>query len=143
MLFREASAASFGFAGAAEVKFLTAGNVEFKADLRDERGSRVKPCPTSAYGANEGLGMPVPSNTGTKQCGQRCAPCDPRPQVCPGNPRGRSKGDVHRQRACYPSRRASWVAPKKAAQHRQVDFAETPILLPVMRNGAGTMHRAH
>jgi hypothetical protein len=34
MLFREASAASPDLVGAAEVKFLTAGNVEFKADHR-------------------------------------------------------------------------------------------------------------
>ena len=84
--YRERRLRAFDHAGAAEVKFLTAGNVEFKADLRDERAGRVEPCSCGAYGANEGLGMPVLSNTGIKQCGQRCANCDPRPKV-PGTPR--------------------------------------------------------
>ena len=62
-------------AGAAEVKFLTAG-MTVQRRSRDERAGRVKHCSCGAYGANEGLGMPVLSNTGNKQCGQRCAHCD-------------------------------------------------------------------
>jgi hypothetical protein len=38
-------------AGVARVKFPTAGNVEFKADLRDGRGGRVCDCPTGRTSA--------------------------------------------------------------------------------------------
>jgi hypothetical protein len=38
-------------AGAARVKFPTAGNIEFNADPRDERGGRVCDCPTGRTSA--------------------------------------------------------------------------------------------
>ena len=75
----------FDHAGAAEVKFLTAGNVEFKADLRDERAGRVKPCSCGAYGANEGLGMPVLSEHQTNSAGN-AAPIATRDQRCRAPP---------------------------------------------------------
>jgi hypothetical protein len=44
--YRERRLRASTIAGAAEVKFLTAG--KFTADLRDERGGRVCDCPTGA-----------------------------------------------------------------------------------------------
>ena len=110
--YRERRLRAFDHAGAAEVKFLTAGNAEFKADLRDERAGRVEPCSCGAYGANEGLGMPVLSNTGNQTVRATLRQLRPATKGA-GHPPERSKGDGHRHRDCNPNRSPSWGAPRK------------------------------
>ena len=68
MPFREASAASPDPVGAARVKFPTAGNVEFKADLAMHARVGLSTVPAAPQGANEGLGdAGLHTNTGNKK----------------------------------------------------------------------------
>ena len=80
--YRERRPRASAIAGAAGVQFLTAGNLEFHADLRDERGGRVCDCPGDADAADradprfEEQAAPV-GNTGTDEF--RATLCQLRP----------------------------------------------------------------
>ena len=90
--YRERRPRALVIAGAPEVQFLTAGNVEFKADLRDERGGRVCDCPTGAPVARmRSKLMPVstPKPEPNKNPGN-AEPIATR-ALRPGNPRDRRK----------------------------------------------------
>jgi hypothetical protein len=62
--YRERRLRAPAIAGVAEVQFLTAGLSEFKADLRDARGGRVRNCSTGARRARMRIElMPVSTST--------------------------------------------------------------------------------
>jgi len=88
--YRERRLRAPAIAGAAEVQFLTAGNVEFKADLRDECGGRVCDCPTGALVARmRSKLMPVSTSTPeTKNARALVCPFHPA-ALRSGNPRKR------------------------------------------------------
>ena len=101
--YRERRLRAPAIAGAAEVQFLTAGNVEFKADLRDECGGRVCDCPTGApFGANEeqaDAGQHI--NTGNKKCAGSGVPIPSRGLEI-GQPPETVRGGHDRQLAWLP-----------------------------------------
>ena len=81
------------------MKFLTAGNAEFKADHRVKAVVWLELVPTARHiGADEALGdAGLHTNTGNKQSGQRCANCAPGLESDWATPRTVDSGERHQQ----------------------------------------------